>query len=266
MSGSSDPKLLRRLVEFERELERISSERIEQFDWGRLILNPKTSRIWIDNFLEVGSGEADADRLAAAADELLGDRGMDHRLVVPRDPARGEELEPRFRELGWEVDRNLFMVLRRAPDRRPSPAAEVPREAVEGVRRAVAENDPDFTLEAIEQGHLRDARLDRVANGRWFAAPADGPPGAQCVLYEFDGVGQVETVGTEPQKRGRGLAGAVVLAAVEASRRAGHELTFIVADAEDWPWKLYERLGLDAVGEHLAFLRKPDQLRGAKSP
>jgi len=54
----------------------------------------------------------------------------------------------------------------------------------------------------------------------------------------------------------------VVTAAARASQKAGHELTFIVADADDWPWKLYERLGFDRVGELRSFLKKPAQLRG----
>jgi ribosomal protein S18 acetylase RimI-like enzyme len=183
-------------------------------------------------------------------------------LVVPADPERGAELAPRFRQLGWRVDRSLYMVLTRPVDR-PRPAAlEVSREKVEAVRRADAEDDPDFSPEAVEQQALRDARLDRVANGRWFLAPDDGEPGAACVLYEQDGIGQVETVGTAPEQRGRHLASSVVFAAAEASRRAGHELTFIVADAADWPWKLYERLGFDPVGEACSFLRKPDQVAG----
>ena len=86
---------------------------------------------------------------------------------------------------------------------------------------------------------------------------AEGEPGAACVLYELDGIGQVETVVTRPEVRGRGLARAAILAAVEASRGAGHELTFIVADADDWPWQLYERLGFDRIGEASSFLRKP---------
>jgi hypothetical protein len=51
------------------------------------------------------------------------------------------------------------------------------------------------------------------------------------------------------------------MAAARASRDAGHRLTFLDADADDWPWKLYERLGFDRVGEHTAFLRKPPQLQ-----
>jgi len=266
MSASSDAALLRRLVEFELSIERLSSEIVERHDWGRLILNPGTSEIWRDHLLEVESLELVADELAALADELLGRRGLRHRYVGPRDPGRGRELEPRFRELGWEVDRNLYMVLRRSPDRQGSPAAEVARAEVEEVRRAVAEADPDFTPAAVDQRLVRDARFDPVANGRWFAAPADGKRGAACVLYEQDGVGQIETVVTRPEVRGRGLATAVVLAAAEASSRAGHEITFIVADADDWPWKLYEKLGFDRVGVSCSFLRKPDQPRGEESP
>jgi ribosomal protein S18 acetylase RimI-like enzyme len=266
MSGSSDAQLLRRLVDFELDLARRSSEQVEEFDWGRLIVNPETDEIWVDNLLQVEAGDVGAEELAGLADELLGGRGYGHRFVVPRDPRRGEELAPSFQRLGWEVDRSLYMVLRRPPDRQASPAVEVPRDQVAEVRWAVAKDEPDLTPGAVDQRLTRDARLGAIANDRWFSAPADGSPGATCVLYEQNGIGQVETVGTRPEARGQGLARAVVLAAVEASRRAGHEITFIVADADDWAWKLYELLGFDAVGEHCAFLRKPDQPPDGDSP
>ena len=67
-------------------------------------------------------------------------------------------------------------------------------------------------------------------------------------------------MGTRPESRGQGLASAVVMAAARASRERGDDLTFIVADADDWPWKLYEGLGFDRVGEVCDFLKKPDQL------
>jgi ribosomal protein S18 acetylase RimI-like enzyme len=262
MNASSDPELVRRLVELDLERRRRAAGRIEEFDWGRLILTPEASAIWSANFLEVDADGLDADQLIELADEQLGARGMDHRLIVPRDPERAAELEPRFRELGWKQDVSLYMVRRRDPERPGGETAEVSRAAVEGVRLAVAEADPDFSRDAIEQIPVRDARLDAVGNARWFAAPATGEPAASCALYELEGVGQVETVETRPERRGQGLASAVVLAAAEASRQAGHELTFIVADADDWPWKLYERLGFDPIGEHRSFLRKPGQATG----
>lgn len=262
MSGSSNPELLKRLVGFELGLERDAAETVEEFEWGRLIYNPSTPAIWSSNYLELHSTDLGAQALATLAEEVQAPRGIEHRDVVPVDPAYADRLVPGFRELGeWEIVRGVYMVLAREPDREAGDAHEVPRDAIQALRRAVAEDDPDFTPEAIEQRPLRDARLDAVSNGRWFAAPPEGEPASACVLYERDGVGQVETVITMPEARNRGLATAVVLAAVRASREAGHELTFIVADADDWPWKLYERLGFDRVGEYCSFLRKPPQLR-----
>src|ERR1700752_1908927 len=92
MSESSDPELLQRLVDFQLDLQRDSSEEVDEFEGGRLIYNPATAAMWSDNFLEVESGDIDADRLVTLADELLGGRGMEHRSVVPRDPQQGERL------------------------------------------------------------------------------------------------------------------------------------------------------------------------------
>jgi ribosomal protein S18 acetylase RimI-like enzyme len=268
MSGSSDPDLLGRLVEYDLTLERASSEIVEEFDWGLLIHNPETPNIWSGNYLQIRSTDLDAGALAELADEIQGPlEGIKHRDIVPANPDYGERLVQGFESLeGWDVVRSVYMVLSREPDREVGSAREVERAAVASVRRAVADDDPDFTREAVEQRLIRDARLDSVGNGRWFAAPADGEPGSACVLYDHEGVGQIETVVTLPEARNRGLATAVVMAAVDASRHAGHELTFIVADAEDWPWKLYERLGFDRVGELCSFVRKPPQLRDADSP
>jgi ribosomal protein S18 acetylase RimI-like enzyme len=268
MNGSSDAGLLRRLVEFELTLERDASEDVREFDWGTLIHNPEAPGMWSLNYLEVRAPDLDADAIAALADEIQGPlERIEHRDVVPTDPAHADRLAQGFEALpGWEVVRTVYMVLARAPNREIGTAAEVERSAVASVRRAVAEDDPDIAQVGVEQRFIRDARLDRVGNGRWFAAPAEGPPGASCVLYGRDGIGQVETVGTIPDRRGQGLASAVVMAAAETSRQRGDELTFIVADADDWPWKLYERLGFDRVGELCSFLRKPAQLRGDSSP
>ena len=87
MSGSSDPELLpapRRLSSWT--LERDSSEDVDEFEWGRLIYNPRTADIWSGQ-LPRGSTPArfDADRLVALADEAAGWAGTEASL---RDPAR----------------------------------------------------------------------------------------------------------------------------------------------------------------------------------
>jgi hypothetical protein len=39
-----------------------------------------------------------------------------------------------------------------------------------------------------------------------------------------------------------------VLRALAASRAAGNELTFLLANRDDWPKELYRKLGFDEVG------------------
>ena len=56
---------------------------------------------------------------------------------------------------------------------------------------------------------------------------------------------------------GQGLASSLVLHAVDDARRAGHELVFLQADENDWPRRLYTKLGFDSVGVVTRFLRAP---------
>ena len=41
------------------------------------------------------------------------------------------------------------------------------------------------------------------------------------------------------------------------AERAGCDLVFLVADAQDWPKALYRRLGFDELGRYVKFIR-PD--------
>ena len=42
--------------------------------------------------------------------------------------------------------------------------------------------------------------------------------------------------------------------ALQEARRAGCDLAFLVADADDWPKDLYRRLGFDDLGRYVKFL------------
>jgi hypothetical protein len=48
-----------------------------------------------------------------------------------------------------------------------------------------------------------------------------------------------------------------VLRGLTQSHAAGNDLTFLVADADDWPQRLYEKLGFETVGRDARFLRAP---------
>ena len=97
-------------------------------------------------------------------------------------------------------------------------------------------------------------RTGEAGGDRWFVAPPEEPAAACCLLSGGE-IGQVEDVGTLAAARGQGLAKAVIRAAIAASREAGHRHTFIVADADDWPRLLYEKLGFETCGV-LHVLRK----------
>ena len=62
--------------------------------------------------------------------------------------------------------------------------------------------------------------------------------------------------------RGRGLAKAVVVQALAESRAAGHDFTFLVATADDWPKQLYRKLGFVTAGSIWNFLAAGGTMMG----
>jgi ribosomal protein S18 acetylase RimI-like enzyme len=149
------------------------------------------------------------------------------------------------------------MVQRRAPD---LPTEHEVREVAEpelrplwaeAIRTEPHGKDAALVQQILEHRHDVSAAIPT----RLFAAEADDKLVAHAELYSEDGVGQVEDVATLPDYRGRGLARSLVLHAVAESHAAGNQLTFLVADADDWPLRLYERLGFETVGRYARFLK-----------
>ncbi|HEX2359410.1 MAG TPA: GNAT family N-acetyltransferase [Solirubrobacterales bacterium] len=243
---------------FELELERDIAEVVERFDGGVAVLNTRLPLIWSANYLLLDAGaRPEPARIERLVDEHLDARGMRHGAVETVAAGNGEPLAAALAERGWDRDQTLYKVARRPPDRGPSAdAEEIPRDALAPLRREVAE-ELERGAGVADQMLERDRLLDSVAGGRWFAAMHEGVPGSCCVLLSRGGVGQIETVITAPRARNRGLARAVLLAALEASGSAGNDLTFLGADADDWPERLYARLGFDPVGVATAMIRKP---------
>ena len=260
MAQTTDVELLQRCHDFELELSLAAAERVEDSgDGTTAVLSPGTPLVWDANFLLVEDRGLAAAEIAARADEVLGGLGMRHRFVVTRQPALADELEAEFEKLGWDLDRTLVMALRREADRPRSVEVEqVTAEVAEPLRLALMADHPWTTPEVAPQLIEFDRRMASVFRDRWFAARRDGEPASACRLYQHDGVGQVEDVETLSHARNQGLARAVVLAAAQISRDDGDELTFITADATDWPLQLYERLGFDPVGVTLGFRLKPE--------
>ncbi|MGZ4269770.1 MAG: GNAT family N-acetyltransferase [Solirubrobacteraceae bacterium] len=139
------------------------------------------------------------------------------------------------------------------PDRRPAAAA---REV--GLGTLLAAKAP-VTAELAGPGEIDfiaggATQLASFGRARHFVADWDGRPAAYATLYSDGVTAQVEDVATQAPARGRGLARAVVQHAVDVAQAEDHELVFLVADVDDWPRALYERLGFDPIGCCWAFV------------
>lgn len=246
------------LVEFELGPPR-AAEEVREHDWGRSLLCPALPLIWDANVALIERPGLDAGAVAAAAEEALSAFG--HRTVIVADEAEGARLATEIGALpDWEAEVNSLLVWPQgATPPGPGDAAETTLAGCEGLRRELilsgfpAEmKDREETAEQLLGWGRRQAR---ACGDRWFVAPPECPASA-CCLFQSDGIGQIEDVATLAEARGRGHARAAIHAALGASCAAGDKLAFIVADAEDWPRRLYARLGFVECG-FLHVLRRP---------
>jgi ribosomal protein S18 acetylase RimI-like enzyme len=249
---------LERAVAFEHDVMRRTSTHVEPFAWGTAYLNEDLPHRYSSNLLwvDLGASPPGAEDLVAEADRVLGGRGLSHRKVNV-DGEAGRALAPRFLELGWTVHRLLLMTLDAAPDRGPSIAVErvgfeIARPLAEAVaRRAEITRDESVLRELVGFKGVAEREL----GASFFVSRVDGELGGVCELYVGDGVAQIEDVNTLEEHRGRGIGRAVVLAAAAAARAEGADLVFLIADDEDWPKRLYARLGFEAAGPAWEFVR-----------
>ena len=255
----TDEQLLRRGWKFELDLDLHFAERVEDVGDGfTAVLDPTLPLVWDSNYLIVESGEIEAEAVAAKADEVLGGLGLEHRAVYPREPQWSVQLADPMVELGWEAERDLYMVLRREPDRPAAVAVEeVDLEEVRRVKDEIILAQEWGTEEVAAQLHGRDRKVGEVCRDRWFAARHEGEIASTCRLMQFEGIGKVEDVSTLRAAQNNGLGRAVVLEAVRNSLADGDEMTFLAALADDWPRLFYQRLGFDPVGEAVSLQRKP---------
>jgi ribosomal protein S18 acetylase RimI-like enzyme len=241
-------------------LDERTAEQLEPTPFGPVLVHTRLNRVHDLNFLRAEEpGDATADELAAEAERVQGAAGIGHRRVNVRSEEQRERLEPEFVALGWKPEHFVLMVQRREPDR---PAESEVREIgeptlsplwAEAIRTQPHGKDETLVEQIVE--HRRD--VGRAVPTQYFVAEVGGRLVAHAELYSEDGVGQVENVFTLPDYRGRGLARSLVLRGVAESQAAGNELTFLVADADDWPQRLYEKLGFETVGRYPRFLKAP---------
>jgi ribosomal protein S18 acetylase RimI-like enzyme len=249
------PTLLRRIVAFQERLARRSAQRLTAIPGGFAVLDDRYPISYEHNQLYV-TGPIAVDALLAQADRLL--HGRRHRRITVFDDELGRRLAPGLLAAGYHQEHNLLMALAGPPERlAPDVAVErLPLPALdETIARSWMDQYPDMAEPELRQLVERRTTTAAACELSIHAVRAGGSVAAWCHLYRVGDEAQVESVVTLRDWRRRGFATAVVLDAVAAARAAGCELVFLVADRDDWPQHLYERLGFTPVGNQHGFGR-----------
>lgn len=250
-----------RALAFENAIRDRLAEESEPFGWGTALFCPSLPAIYDVNFLRVEKPDEkiDAESLMAEANRLMEPRGLKHRKVVVDDETIGASLAPAFKDAGYDIHRLLFMVHRRQPERMATvDVDEVVAELHTRAKERFNREQPYFeTEDAIQQMNGLATRVFEATDKRCFAAYVDGEIASVCELYSDGVTAQIEDVSTLESHRSKGLATATVLRALHEARAWGHEMVFLVADADDWPKEMYLKLGFEGVGETYQFLRRP---------
>jgi GNAT superfamily N-acetyltransferase len=247
---------------FDRSLRTRGARRTIALDNGVVILHDDLRDVYHLNSVTLDaplSPGLDTEAIVTLAERWLGH--LRHRHVVLDDgAAAAESLAPHFTRAGWSMQRTVFMALRGAADRpaRPGLAREVDVATLRALELSLAHEDPPLGAGPSFAPRLVQAMdaLRAATRARCFAAGEEGELASACTLFLDQGQGGaalVDNVGTLRAQRRRGLARAVITAAIDHARAEGCDPILIPADVDDWPKELYARIGFAPLGVQFAF-------------
>ncbi len=233
--------------------------------FGRLLVDRDHPAIYDVNCLRDVRGTPSLAELDAAFDEAL-EAGCRHRRAAARDPRTVRWLDQLL--LPRTYTRQVCLAMAHLG---PTPAKPVPR----GTELVLVDPDDEMLVRAVEYAQDRVRReeawysadvsrqmdelaLRQVREGGAnlvAAVSKDGEVYGSLLLLRTGDVGFIADVGTAPGHRRRGIASALVAAAVALSRGWGSDVVGLTARRDDRPRRLYERLGFVAVGESVDWLR-----------
>jgi ribosomal protein S18 acetylase RimI-like enzyme len=229
---------------------------IERWEYGTLIRCSRLPDFYAYNAIRV-EGAVPAlgvDTVVHAADVLLGD--LAHRHVEVESEGDGARLRPGFEALGWTAERLVWMARPRATDATGPDLEEVPFTATRPLRVEWARTEsPIGNDQTVERFAAVEERAAVVRGSRaLLARDAAGNAIGYAVFHANAGGAEIEQVYVTAAMRGRGVGGRLVAA---ATRAAGADETYIVADDEGAPKRLYRRLGFEPVWRLHVFTRRP---------
>jgi ribosomal protein S18 acetylase RimI-like enzyme len=222
---------------------------VEPSPLGSVVRCPERPLRQDSNYLLVDHTDAAAVELSHEVERHM------LRAVFVRDEATGSRLVHEFTALGWHVHKGLVMAHRRSPVRATpdTSVSEVDHAALRPLRRQAIVSAPWGSPELAGQILEAKAWIGERITARFFAVLLEGEAVAAADLYLHEDNAQIEDIRTVEKYRNRGYASALVLRALEEARNAGATFICLVADADDWPRLLYERLGFDVIGRYTKF-------------
>lgn len=235
-----------RMFAFETQFAKAQATEIVDLGWGYALLQSDFPDSFNHNRIVVTS-EVEASEVIAAADRVLGGRGLEHRLVSFEDNALGQAARADFVKAGYEHETIVAMVHTGAVP--PPSGHEVRAVSLEELRPALIRDWradlPEATEDQLRQLADRTSLYARGADVTMLAVFEGDEIASRAGLYmDVDaGVAQFESLQTGAAFRGRGYADAVVREGLRRGRAAGCDLVFLTADANDWPADWYRRHG-----------------------
>lgn len=249
---------LEQITGFEHRFARAQATDVVELPWGFAVLQDDFPLSHYHNRLVV-TARATAEEVLAAADDVLGGAGRPHRYVTVDDDALGASLAPEFVVAGYSHAVVAAMVHSGDP---AEPGAQPVRVvSLETLRPAVIRDWrvalPDATDEVLGQLADRVALGARGADLTLLAAYDGDEIAAHGELYvdRAASLAQFESLVTHPGFRGRGHGAALVRSALGRAKEAGCALSFLTADARDWTYGWYQRLGYTDVSRSHHFDR-----------
>ena len=219
--------------------------------------SPSLPLVWTLNQIRISEAATFGDTVALAHKHQA---ELPYRHIVVEDGPTGWSLEGAFRAAGWRVNREVLMALAEPPDRQVATSAVTAlneEQMLALMRRWIIEDHPDIADDGLDQLAEYGKRQGRLWSERRFGIVDEaGAPTAVTKLRTEGTTAWVEDVFTVPEARGRGHARTLVTHTTALARSADHDLTFIIADDDDWPKDLYMRIGFRAIGGTWTFHRE----------
>ena len=237
-------------------------------DHATFLVDPSRADVYDANHARhVRAGSpTDIDVLLSRMDDLYA--ASHHRRIV-LDGSTPDALEARLSLDGWRLDPSLQHLLR-------GPLLDAPA-GPPGLEIRLADDDTSWQalLELTRLDHVEEAdkagrvawemalTAQMVANRRfkqpevryWVAKLEGDDVGMFSSTPGVDGVGLIEHLFVRSSARRRGVAVALIAHAVADARDRGARDVVIGSDPDDWPKRLYARLGFEPRYVERAWLR-----------